>query len=109
MRLARRVLAFLAAVALASSAWPQELCDVSGRVLRRDGTEAARPAADLLGPSNVFTETDRSGRFTARVREGRYVVRLREGDRQVHVEMVVGPCGSPRRPCTSSSSSRGDP
>ena len=74
------MLGVLLAALIASPAYSQSL---KGIVKGRDGQPKPYVLVDILGPSNVHTQTDAAGRFEATVRPGAYVIRIREGRRRM--------------------------
>jgi hypothetical protein len=73
-------LGVLLAILIAFPVYSQSL---KGIVKGRDGQPKPYVLVDILGPSNVHTQTDAAGRFEATVRPGAYVIRIREGRRRM--------------------------
>jgi hypothetical protein len=80
------MLGVLLAAVIASPAYSQNL---QGIVKGRDGQPKSYVLVDILGPSNVHTQTDAAGRFEATVRAGAYVIRIREGRRRMEFSRRV--------------------
>lgn len=85
----RRAL-LLAAIACAGLAMAQpHNVMLRGVVLGSNNVPKPGVAVDILGPTRVFTETNREGSFSARVVAGRYTVRVRDGSRRMEFPVVV--------------------
>lgn len=76
---------FLAAL-ISSPTHAQEL---QGKVIGENGQPKPNVLVDILGPSKVFTQTDREGRFSAELMAGAYVVRIREGRRRMEFSRQI--------------------